>query len=141
MALVTNSVKLMKIEILGNNHYDGAVPTESGNFKKWIKLNYPDIEVSLPNNAKKYALHDYSLILPLVNLALEGTLINYLNLVYEYAEFIFRGFLKDEKNEIKFTVKYKDSKAGVEKEFHFEGSSKDLKATITKFNINKFMDK
>ncbi|MBJ9120924.1 hypothetical protein I5466_08905 [Citrobacter koseri] len=130
----------MKIEILGSEYYDGAIPTDSGNFRKWVRINHPEIDIQIPLDSKKYALHDYSLILPFVNLAIEGTLENYLKLVLEYVQYCFRGNLDGEKNEITFNVKYKNEKDGVEKEFYFKGNADDLKDTVKKFNINKFMD-
>lgn len=129
----------MKIEFIGNQYFEGALPSEAGNFRKWIKLNHPTVEVIIPGSTKSYALHDYSLLLPLVSLAIEGTLENYLKLVLEYVEYQFRGKLKNENNEITFNVKYKDNKNEIEKEFYFKGNKDALKDTIHKLDINKFM--
>ncbi|MCP2230017.1 hypothetical protein [Erwinia aphidicola] len=130
----------MKIEVLGNENYHGAVPTDSGNFRKWVKMNHPEVDFQIPLDSKKYALHDFSLILPYVNLAIEGTLGDYLKLVFEYVQYCFRGRLEGERNEITFNVKYKNEKDGVEKEFFFKGSSDALKDTVQKFSVNKFME-
>ena len=130
----------MKIEVLESELFNGSIAQETGNFKKWMKLNHPDVEVIVPNNKPKFDLHDYSLVMPLVNLATNMSLVNYLGLVVAYADYCFRGKLNGEHNEVQINVFFEDTKLGKKKNFNFIGSKEALESSIKKFNLNEFMD-
>lgn len=131
----------MRIEVLESDFYDGSIAHQAGDFKKWMKIKHPDVEVLVPENKTKFDLHDFSLIMPLVNLAADMSLVNYLGLVVEYANYCFRGKLKGEDDEVQINVLYEDSKSGKRKEFNFKGSVGALEKSVEKFNINEFMEK
>jgi hypothetical protein len=76
----------MKIEFMTDRDYEGALAVEAGPFKKWLKMNHPEIEVVTPQDATIFDLHDYSYIMPLVSLASDMSLQNYLALVVQYLE-------------------------------------------------------
>ncbi len=130
----------MKIEVLGEEIYGGAIATEAGAFKKWLKVKHPDIELVIPQGKDKVDLHDFTLVMPLVQLAAEQSIVNYLNLVLEYANYYFSGSLKGEKNKVSLRAKYFNSKSGELKEFCFEGSEESLGKTIKQFDINRFLE-
>lgn len=54
----------MKIEFLTDRGFEGSVSVEAGPFKKWLKINHPEVEVVSPQNATIFDLHDYSYIMP-----------------------------------------------------------------------------
>lgn len=54
----------MKIEFMTDRDYEGALAVEAGPFKKWLKMNHPEIEVVTPQDATIFDLHDYSYIMP-----------------------------------------------------------------------------
>lgn len=130
----------MKIEFLDESFYDNSIASETGSFAKWVKVKYPEIEIELPNHKNKVALHDHSLIMPLVNLAYTQDIPNYLALVLEYAKYKFTGSLEGENNEISIQVEYEDKNKGITKRFSFKGSESALSESVEKFDINKFMD-
>lgn len=140
LAKSTNLEQLLKIEVLESELFDGSIAHQAGDFKKWMKLNHPDVEVIVPNNKPKFDLHDYSLVMPLVNLATNMSLVNYLGLVVAYADYCFRGKLDGESNEVQINVIYEDTELGKKKEFNFKGSKEALESSIEKFNLNEFMD-
>ncbi|HDY93102.1 MAG TPA: hypothetical protein ENH67_13145 [Pseudoalteromonas sp.] len=129
----------MKIELLEESFYDNSIASETGSFAKWVKLKHPEIEIELPNHKNKVSLNDYSLIMPLVNLAYAQNIPNYLALVLEYAKYRFAGSLEGEINEISVQVDYEDINKGITKRFSFKGSESALSESVEKFDINKFM--
>ena len=128
----------MKIEFMTDRVYEGALAVEAGPFKKWLKMNYPEIEVVMPPDATIFDLHDYSYIMPLVSLASDTSLQNYLALVVQYLENYTSSRLEGESDEVQLSAFYQDG--SVTKEFNFKGSTDALKATIKKFDLNKFME-
>lgn len=129
----------MKIEFLKDEGYEGSVAAEAGPFKKWLKATHPSIEVVTPNGASIYDLHDYSIIMPLVNLASDMSLQNYLALVVEYLQIYKSGQLDGESDEVQIRAFYQDEK--ITKEFNFKGSAASLESSIKKFDLNQFMEK
>ncbi|TXH94804.1 MAG: hypothetical protein E6Q75_11565 [Rheinheimera sp.] len=129
----------MKIEIMEDDYYSGSISSESDAFKKWMKIKYPDIEILVPENKSRFDLHDKTLIMPLVTLLADMSLINYLNLVLEYANFYFRGSLKSDLNEVSLRVSHRDPTSGIVKEFEFKGSEDALEKCIKKIDVNKLM--
>ncbi|PCI58737.1 MAG: hypothetical protein COB35_13005 [Gammaproteobacteria bacterium] len=130
----------MKIEFMEESFYDNSIASETGSFAKWIKIKHPEIDIELPKKKNKVAWHDFSLIMPLVNLAYAQNIPNYLALVLEYAKYKFNGSLQGEQNEIAIQVDYEDENKGVTKRFSFKGSESALSKSIEKFDINKFME-
>ncbi|GIC28244.1 hypothetical protein IG509_16905 [Vibrio cholerae] len=128
-----------KLTIIKTDNMKETVPDVTGTFVKWMYLNHPEIEVETPDNAKKALLRSQSLIMPIVSLALDMSLLNYLALVLEFAKFKFQGSLEGDKNVISLRVRYKDEINGVEKEFSFDGTESALENTVEKFSINDFM--
>ena len=118
--------------------YDNSIASETGSFAKWIKVKHPEIDIEQPKQKNKVVLHDYSLIMPIVNLAYAQNIPNYLALVLEYAKYRFAGSLEGEKNEINIQVDYEDKNTGITKRFSFKGSETALSESIEKFDINKF---
>ncbi|MFV0934628.1 MULTISPECIES: hypothetical protein [Pseudomonas] len=130
----------MKIEILTDRYYEGCVSHEAGRFKKWMRIHHPEIEVTIPDDASKYDLHDYSIIMPLVSLASDMSLQNYLAVVVEYVKAATSNKLEGETDEIQMSVIYHDNEKGIKKEFNFKGSQETLNAAVKKFDLNKFME-
>lgn len=130
----------MKIEILTDPYYEGSISNEAGPFKKWMRVHHPQIEVAVPDGATKYDLHDYSIIMPLVSLAIDMSLQNYLTLVAEYLKTITSDKLEGETGMVQINALYHDDNKGVKKEFNFKGSPEALKQTVKKFDLNKFME-
>jgi hypothetical protein len=130
----------MKIEILADRYYEGSISHEAGPFRKWMRVHHPEIEVKLPSGATKFDLHDYSIIMPLVSLASDMSLQNYLTLVIEYIKSITSEKLEGETEEIQISALYQDDKNGVKKEFNFKGSQIALEKAVKKFDLNKFME-
>lgn len=130
----------MKIEILTDRYYEGSISHEAGPFRKWMRVYHPEIEVTVPSKATKYDLHDYSIIMPLVSLASDMSLQNYLTLVSEYIKTITSDKLEGETDEVQINALYQDDKKGIKKEFNFKGSQEALQKTIKKFDLNKFME-
>ncbi|SFU07500.1 hypothetical protein SAMN04487870_3380 [Pseudoalteromonas sp. DSM 26666] len=130
----------MKIVFMEDSFYDNSIASETGSFAKWVKLQHPEIDIELPTDKNKVELHDYSLIMPIVNLAYAQNIPNYLALVLEYAKYRFAGSLKGEKNEINIQVDYEDKNKGITKRFSFKGSESALSKSVENFDINKFMD-
>lgn len=130
----------MKIEVLASEQFGGSIAHQAGDFKKWMKKHHPAVEVMVPSDKPKFDLHDYSLIMPLVSLAADMSLVNYLGFVVEYSNYYFRGNLDGEGNEVTLSVIYEDSKQGKKKSFDFKGSVEALEKSIKKFDVNKFMD-
>ncbi|ELI9047162.1 hypothetical protein [Pseudomonas aeruginosa] len=128
----------MKIEFLTDRNYEGSVAVEAGPFKKWLKINHPEVEVVTPQDATIYDLHDYSFIMPLVNLVSDMSLPNYLALVVQYLETYRSGRLEGESDEVQISAFYQDGTTT--KEFNFKGSTDALKASMKKFDLNKFME-
>ncbi|MGX9379732.1 hypothetical protein [Pseudomonas sp. JQ36] len=128
----------MKIEFITDRCYEGALAVEAGSFKKWLNINYPEIEVVTPQDATIFDLHDYSYIMPLVSLASDMSLQNYLALVVQYLETYTSSRLEGESDEVQLSAFYQDG--SVTKEFKFKGSTDALKASIKKFDLNKFME-
>ncbi len=128
-----------KITIVKTDSMKDTIPDVTGTFVKWMHYNHPEIEVEIPNNAKKALLRNQSLIMPIVSLALDMSLPNYLALVLEFAKFKFQGSLEGDKNIISLHVKYRDKSSGVEKEFSFEGTESALEKSVETFSINEFM--
>lgn len=128
----------MKIEFMEESFYDNSIASETGSFAKWIKVKHPEIDIELPKQKNKVVLHDYSLIMPIVNLAYAQNIPNYLALVLEYAKYRFAGSLEGEKKEINIQVDYEDKNTGITKRFSFKGSETALSESIEKFDINKF---
>lgn len=131
----------MKIEFMDDSFYENSVLSEAGPFAKWLKIKHPEVEVELPQNKNKVALHDISLIMPFVNLAYAQNVPNYLALVLEYAKYRFSGTLQGEKNEVSIEVDYQDELNGITKRFSFKGTEAALKESVEKFDINQFLDK
>lgn len=131
---------MKKIEVLEGPYYEGSISNETGPFKKWLKVKHPEVELIVPENKSKFDLHDYTLVMPLVNLATDMSLVNYLTLVLEYTNYCFKGRLKSDKNEVSINVRYENENTGERKEFNFKGSEVALKASIKKFDVNKFME-
>jgi len=100
----------MKIEFKEEPFYDNSIASETGSFTKWIKVKHPKIVVELPKHKNKVALHDYSLIMPIVNLAYAQNIPNYLALVLEYSKYRFSGSLEGENNQIEIQVECEDKK-------------------------------
>lgn len=130
----------MKIEFMEESFYDNSIASEAGSFAKWIKVKHPEVDVELPKHKNKVALHDFSLIMPIVNLVYAQNIPNYLALVLEYAKYRFAGSLVGENNEINIQVDYEDKNKGITKRFSFKGSESALSDSVEKFDINKFMD-
>lgn len=128
----------MKIEFMTDRYYEGALAVEAGPFKKWLKMNHPEIEVVTPQDTAIFDLHDYSYIMPLVSLASDMTLQNYLALVVQYLETYTSSRLEGESDEVQLSAFYQDG--SVTKEFNFKGTTDGLKASIKKFDLNKFME-
>ncbi|KAF1306237.1 hypothetical protein BLX42_23725 [Pseudomonas sp. SG-MS2] len=128
----------MKIEFLTDRGYEGSVSVEAGPFKKWLKINHPEIEVVSPQNATIFDLHDFSYIMPLVSLANDMTLQNYLSLVIQYLETYRSSRLEGDSDEVQISALYQDGI--VTKEFKFKGSTEALKSSMKKFDLNKFME-
>lgn len=128
-----------KLTIIKNEHMKETIPDVTGTFVKWMHFNHPEVVVETPHNAEKALLRSQSLIMPIVSLAFDMSLQNYLSLALEFAKFKFQGSLEGDKNLISLHVKYKDKNNGVEKEFSFEGSEDALEKTVEKFSINDFM--
>ena len=127
----------MKIEFMTDRGYEGALAVEAGPFKKWLKMNHPEIEVVTPQDATIFDLHDYSYIMPLVSLASDMSLQNYLALVVQYLETYTSSRLEGESDEVQLSAFYQDGT--VTKEFNFKGTTDALKVSIKKFDLNKFM--
>ncbi|CAK2047958.1 conserved hypothetical protein [Vibrio crassostreae] len=130
----------MKIEVLEDPYYEGSISHETGPFKKWLKVKHPEVELVVPEKKSKFDLHDYTLVMPLVNLATDMSLVNYLTLVLEYTNYCFKGSLKSDSNEVSINVRYENENTGEKKEFNFKGSETALKESIKKFDVNKFME-
>ncbi|MDD2108323.1 hypothetical protein [Pseudomonas asiatica] len=128
----------MKIEFLTDRGFEGSLAVEAGPFRKWLKINHPEIEVITPPDATIYDLHDYSFIMPLVNLASDMSLQNYLSLVVQYLEIYTSSRLEGESDEVQISAFYQDGT--ITKEFNFKGSTDALKASMKKFDLNKFME-
>ncbi|HDS1047527.1 MULTISPECIES: hypothetical protein [Pseudomonas] len=128
----------MKIEFLTDRGFEGSVSVEAGPFKKWLKINHPEVEVVSPQNATIFDLHDYSYIMPLVNLANDMTLQNYLTLVIQYLEIYTNSRLEGDTDEVQISAFYQDG--NITKEFNFKGSTDALKSSMKKFDLNKFME-
>ena len=128
----------MKIEFMEESFYDNSIASETGSFAKWIKVKHPEIDIELPKQKNKVVLHDFSLIMPIVNLVYAQNIPNYLALVLEYAKYRFAGSLEGENNEINIQVDYEDKNTGITKRFSFKGSETALSESIEKFDINKF---
>ncbi len=79
----------MKIEVLEEPLYAGAIACETGAFRKWLKIKHPDVEVITPYETNKVDLHDFTLVMPLVQLITDGSVLSYLNLVLEYSNYYF----------------------------------------------------
>lgn len=130
----------MKIVVLEEPFYAGSVACEAGAFKKWLKINHPDIDVVIPSEKSKVDLHDFTLVMPLVQLIADASVLNYLNLVLEYSNYYFSGSLSTESNKVHVRVNCYDEQNGTIKEFEFIGSESALEKSIEKFDLNKFMD-
>lgn len=128
----------MRIEFLTDRGFDGSLAVEAGPFRKWLKIHHPEIEVITPPDATIYDLHDFSFIMPLVNLASDMSLQNYLALVVQYLEIYTSSRLEGESDEVQISAFYQDGT--ITKEFNFKGSTDALKASMNKFDLNKFMD-
>uniref|UniRef100_E6XJR2 Uncharacterized protein n=1 Tax=Shewanella putrefaciens (strain 200) TaxID=399804 RepID=E6XJR2_SHEP2 len=130
----------MKIEVLEEPLYAGSIACETGAFKKWLKIKHPDVEVVTPADKSKVDLHDYTLVMPLVQLVADASLLNYLNLVLEYSKYYFSASLSGENNKVHIRVNCYDEKSNTIKEFEFDGSESALEKSIEKFDLNKFME-
>lgn len=128
----------MKIEFLTDRVYANSIAVEAGPFRKWLKMKHPEIEVVTPQDATIYDLHNYSYIMPLVSLANDMSLQNYLSLVLQYLETYTSSRLNGESDEVQISAFYQDG--SVTKEFNFKGSTDALKSSMAKFDLNKFME-
>ncbi|MFW1317695.1 hypothetical protein ACEWBY_21455 [Vibrio parahaemolyticus] len=129
----------MDIKVLEESIYEGAISHETGAFKKWLKVNHPDVNLVVPPNKTRFDLHDISLIMPVVQLLNEASVLNYINLVLEYANYAFKGSLKSDKNIVSFKAIYIKEENLERREIHFKGSAEELDKRIEKFDINEFM--
>ena len=112
----------------------------AGDFAKWVRRNAPEIKVKVNKADKHLMLRSGDYWLPLVFLASDVTIPVYLNIVANYLYDKMKGSLKGEKNRVHLSAIYESKKEGVSKRFNFEGDSDSLQKTITKFNLNEFMD-
>ena len=130
----------MKIKVLEEPLYAGAIACEAGAFRKWLKIKHPDVEVITPNKINKVDLHDFTLVMPLVQLIADESVLNYLKLVLEYSNYYFSGSLLEQNNNVHIRANCYDEKNNTIKEFEFNGSESALEKSIEKFDLNKFME-
>lgn len=114
--------------------------SDTGDFAKWVKKVYPDLNVERQNADKKLLLRSGDYWLPLVFLASDMTVQVYLNIVANYLYDKMKGALKGEKARVHLSAMYEDKSEGIIKKFEFEGDVDALQKTISKFNLNKFLE-
>lgn len=110
-------------------------------FAKWLHIHEPDIKVQLRQTNRRLLLKSADYWLPLVYLASDMTVVDYLMMVVRYIYDQARGRLAGEQPRVHLDVVYQDEKNGVTKRLHYEGDAETLKSKIKEFDCNKFMDK
>lgn len=95
------------ITILSTEGLSGkTIADESVNFMKWMNQNYSNISIFIPHDAKQESLNSMCFYMPLVKLALDMELLEYLQYVIEYIKFMSRGNLKSQDVAISLHTKY-----------------------------------
>lgn len=127
----------MKIEFLTDRGFEGSVSVEAGPFKNGSRSIIQKWK-SYRHRTQQSLIFDYSYIMPLVNLANDMTLQNYLTLVIQYLEIYTNSRLEGDTDEVQISAFYQDG--NITKEFNFKGSTDALKSSMKKFDLNKFME-
>lgn len=122
-----------------NGHDELVMKPDAADFAKWLRINQPDMKVELRQTDRHLALCSASYWLPLVYLATDITLLDYLHLVVSYIYDRAKGLLAGEQPRVHLDVMYQDEKDRVTKRFRFDGDGDALKSTIKQIDINKFM--
>jgi hypothetical protein len=122
------------------DYEDLVIKKEVGPFSKWLRQNYPDINVHDPSAHKKLVLKDNDFWFPLVYLATDITLPVYLSIVSSYIYDRMKGSLSNEKAKVHLTVEFSDKKNGITKKFHYDGEVEGLQKSVKRFDLNNFME-
>lgn len=110
---------------------------DTGDFVKWLRVNQPALNVAMPQ-ANRLVLRSGDIWLPLVYLASDVTVPVYLNLVSSYLYDRLKGMLRSDKPVVHLRIRYRNGAES--KEFHFVGDPETLRATIKKFDVNRYLD-
>jgi len=113
---------------------DEVVPSDTGDFLKWLRSTHPTMNVSVPE-AKRLILRSHDLWFPLVYLATEVSLPIYLNLVSNYLYDRARGALRKEEPVVHLQIEHIDGRDGSVRRFTFDGNSEALRAVIKKIDV------
>jgi hypothetical protein len=116
-----------------------AVPSDAGDFVKWAKQNNPTLQIVMPETKRQILRQSVETWLPLVFLAMDTDLSDYLKLVVGYLEYKLKSALKGEVARVHLNAEYK-TKEGEVKRFSYDGDSETLKAVVKKMDLNQFLD-
>jgi hypothetical protein len=115
-----------------------SLKADFGDFAKWIRLQHPDLPISIPSHAPKIALHGADIWLPLVQLAADTSMQVFLNMAASYLYDRARGALKTDRPRVHMAVVYEDKKQGKIKKFEFSGDHESLTKAIRRFDLDNF---
>lgn len=112
---------------------------DAGDLAKWIRKEYPNINVHTDIQNPKLVLRSAEYWLPLVFLASDISLPIYLNIVASYLYEKMRGSLKGDTSRVHLNVEY-TRQDGSARRFSFTGDASALQKVIKRFDLNEFLD-
>lgn len=121
-----------------SNEEGEALKADSGDFRKWMIQQHPDVPVNFPQSARKVVLRGGDIWLPLVFLASDVSVQVFLGLVANYLYDRTRGMLKTDRPRIHFSAVYEEHPGGYTKRLEFSGSPEDLSKVMRRFDANNF---
>ncbi|MEN6385641.1 MAG: hypothetical protein ABFD79_10635 [Phycisphaerales bacterium] len=101
-------------------------------FAKWMRQNKPEIKVEIEKCNNIINLRSHEVWIPLIFLGTNVALPLFLNAVYDYLKFVFRGNLSEDSSRVHLKVIYKDKEKYKELDYNgsLEGFEKIKKSTI-----------
>lgn len=115
-----------------------CLKADFGDFAKWIRLQQPDLPISIPEGTPKIALHGADIWLPLMQLAADTSMQVFLNMTASYLYDKAKGALKTDSPRIHMSVIYQDKRQGTTKKFEFTGDYEALTKAIKRFDLDNF---
>jgi len=108
-----------------SSHERGNFPSETPNLLRYIRVNYPKIDVEIfenPNEEKIQALHAADIILPPIYFAIQDHTIDLIiGILGAYLYDKFKGIPESDKNHVKSEIFIEDRNSGITKYVKYEG--------------------
>lgn len=117
-----------------------VLPSHAGDFAKWVAAHNPDVAVNSGHAEGRLIRRANDVWLPLVYLATDVALPVFLGLVSSYLHDKMRGALHGDHARVHLNVEYMDPRKGVVKRFNFEGDAEELRKTLQRIDVDRFLD-